>query len=127
MTTEAKKPTEWLTEAREHIAANELFTPRFELLSGIGQAHASLTAMGRYLDREHERRQAWERSVEERLARAEHQPQLVAKDGALFYEQHREQVMAAGNGVAPVGVYAGDGHPAARAKYEPEPEGSEEL
>lgn len=27
---------------------------------------------------------------------------------------------------APVGVYAGDGHPAAR-KYEPEPEGAEDL
>lgn len=80
MTTETKKPSEAISELREEIAIQVMVTPSFELLSAVGQAHASATAIVHYLDAEHERRQAWENGVADKLVA---QDQLLVKLLAL--------------------------------------------
>jgi hypothetical protein len=68
---DGKRPSDYITEAREDIAQKLLATPSFSLLSGLGQAHASVTAIGWYLDEESERRSAFERDVLARLEKLE--------------------------------------------------------
>jgi hypothetical protein len=81
MTTEGKRPSELIGEIREDIARNVLATPGFHLLSGIGQAHASVTAVVHYLDAEHERRAAWEKEQEEQVS--DLQQRLEAVEGLV--------------------------------------------
>lgn len=83
------KPTEFFAQAREDIARDLLATPNFALLSGFGQAHASVTAIGWYLDEEYERRQAFERNVLERLAKLEEQERIA---GVIGRTEHGDRV-----------------------------------
>jgi len=136
VTDETKKPSEQISEMRERIAADVMFTPRFDLLSGLGQSHASLTAVVHYLDAEHERRAKFEADVLERIGALEAIAKplrfvVAPKDISQVEREKLAQevnklgatVLPYGSSV-PVGVYAGDGHPRARG-YEPTEETEE--
>ncbi len=71
MTTEAKKPRSASTRIREIALAEAESTQegRNRLLATWGHPEINLVTIERYLDEEADRRQQWERGVEERLGK----------------------------------------------------------